>query len=426
MGLAAGLARLAGAVGGDHARALEAGVAVGAATALLMLVSTSWFGAWTRVKLAKHLFRHRYDYRAEWQRFTDALGERGATLEERVACAVARPLDAPAALLLVTDGAGAAWRWVAPAAPLDAALAAHLASSRRIIELDAPSAEEAALLPAWLAARPDAWALVPLLHGDVLAGAVLLARPPVARRLDWEDFDLLRVAGRQAAAALAEDRAGRALAEAGRFDEFNRRFAFILHDLKNLASQGQLVARNAERHADNPAFRADMVATLRESAERMATLLARLSQAEPPAAEPIAALDAGALVARLARRGGHRVEADACRATAHPARLEQLLGHLIQNAVEAGGPVVLRARAEHDAVVIEVEDGGSGMSAAFVRDGLFRPFSSTKAGGFGIGAYQARQWVQAMGGTLAVNSREGVGTCVRVVLPSAPALEVAA
>ncbi|MCG3084790.1 hypothetical protein, partial [Anoxybacillus sp. LAT27] len=53
---------------------------------------------------------------------------------------------------------------------------------------------------------------------------------------------------------------------------------FILHDIKNLVSQLTLVARNAERHADNPDFRADMIATLQDSAARMNDLLARLSQ----------------------------------------------------------------------------------------------------------------------------------------------------
>ena len=59
-----------------------------------------------------------------------------------------------------------------------------------------------------LAASPTtaAWALVPLLHYERLVGVVVLARPPVARRLDWEDFDLLRVVGRQLASYLAEAR----------------------------------------------------------------------------------------------------------------------------------------------------------------------------------------------------------------------------
>ena len=102
-------------------------------------------------------------------------------------------------------------------------------------------------------------------------------RPITGGALDWEDFDLFRTAGRQAASSLAEAHGQEALPNAQRFDEFNRRFAFILHDIKNLVSQLSLVARNAERHADNPEFRADMVATLQSSVGKMNDLLARLS-----------------------------------------------------------------------------------------------------------------------------------------------------
>ena len=91
---------------------------------------------------------------------------------------------------------------------------------------------------------------------------------PSAGALDWEDFDLFRTAGIQAASYIAEARSQQALADAQRFDEFNRRFAFIMHDIKNLVSQLSLVARNAERHADNPEFRADMIATLQSSVEQ--------------------------------------------------------------------------------------------------------------------------------------------------------------
>ncbi|KAK0318230.1 hypothetical protein LTR94_038749, partial [Friedmanniomyces endolithicus] len=63
-------------------------------------------------------------------------------------------------------------------------------------------------------------------------------------------------------------------------------------------------------------------------------------------------------------------------ALADPAALETVLGHLIQNAVEAsaaGQPVTLVVGDEGDEVVIDVIDQGGGMSADFVRDGLFRP-----------------------------------------------------
>jgi hypothetical protein len=109
-------------------------------------------------------------------------------------------------------------------------------------------------VPAWLADEEGAWAGIPLLHSDHLVGLVVLKHPYVRRPLDWEDYDLFRTAGIQAASYLAEAQSQEALANAQRFDEFNRRFAFIMHDIKNLVSQLSLVARNAERHAENPGF----------------------------------------------------------------------------------------------------------------------------------------------------------------------------
>jgi signal transduction histidine kinase len=66
---------------------------------------------------------------------------------------------------------------------------------------------------------------------------------------------------------------------------------------------------------------------------------------------------------------------------------------------------------------VEISDKGTGMSAAFVRTELFKPFRSTKANGFGIGAYEAREIVRALGGRLDVASREGEGTSFSITLP---------
>lgn len=429
---AAGLALVAeqaGAAFGGDGRIAQTAVVFGGTAALLTLASSSWLRAWARVKLAKHLFRHRYDYRVEWQRFTATLGAPGAEpLGARIVRAVADLTDSPAGLLLHADeGAlvsAAAWNW--PDAPdlHDAALLPCLAGGR-IVALDQPADDQCDLTI--FAALPAAWIVVPLIHGDALAGAILLARPPIARTLDWEDLDLLRVAGRQAASYLAEDRAHRALAEEARFGEFNRRFAFLLHDIKNVASQLTLVARNAERHADNPAFRADMVETLRDGADRMAALLARLGEHDASRPEPSGAVDLAALARRIAarRRAQHPVEViveEEAFAEAQPGRLEQLLCHLVQNAGEASAPgqgVRIVVRREDALAVVDVVDMGAGMTAAFVRDELFRPFASTKPGGFGVGAYEARQLVRRMGGDIRVESRVGEGTRFTVRLPVA-------
>ncbi|WP_375398335.1 XrtA/PEP-CTERM system histidine kinase PrsK [uncultured Sphingomonas sp.] len=418
------------AVGGAHARQIEAAFVFGSTAALLALLSTPKLKAWVKVKVAKHLFRHRYDYRAEWTRFTETLGAPGegaAPLDERIVKAVADVTYSPAGLLLVADGAtlvpGAGWRWdAAPPSPAGGGeLARRLAGDGRIVELDPLRAgrgdpAERSAIPQWILDQPASWAIVPLIHLDQLIGAIVLARPPIDRALDWEDYDLLRMAGRQVASYLAEARAHDALADAERFDEFNRRFAFIMHDVKNLVSQLTLVARNAERHADNPAFRADMVVTLQESAGRMNDLLARLSQHHAGRVDPPVAVEIVPLLECVARRRPHPVIVSGAHhlfAIADPARLEQALGHLVQNAIEASAadmPVTLSVAEAPGRLLIEVGDRGLGMSAAFVRDRLFRPFVSNKPGGFGIGAFEARQLIEAMGGILEVASAEGQGT----------------
>ncbi len=432
------------AIGGQYARTLQTAFVFGSTAALLTLVSSTWLRAWLRVKIAKHLFRHRYDYRAEWLRFSGTLGapEGAAGLDERVARAIAELTESPGSLLFVPDGSGlgvaAGWNWPVADAPnpaAGAAFARHLSITQRIVELDAVrrgegTASEIAAVPQWLLDRADAWAVVPLLHLDTLVGAVLLARPTIDRALDWEDFDLLRIAGRQVASHLAEARARDALAESQRFDEFNRRFAFIVHDIKNLVSGLTLVARNAERHADNPAFRADMVATLQDSAAKLNGLLARLSQQHRGRHEAPVPTDIADIAARVAaaRRSGHPIVVRAERgrmALADAARLEQALGHLVQNAIEASAPtdpVTIAVEPQGDSVVLSVIDSGCGMSPAYVREQLFRPFASSKPGGFGIGAFEARQLVEGFGATLDVESREDAGTTFRILLPAAQAL----
>jgi putative PEP-CTERM system histidine kinase len=428
-------------LGGTHARIAQTAFVFGSTVAMLTAASSGWLRAWIKVKLVKHLFRHRYDYRAEWTRFTETLGEPkgGAPLDERLVKAVGDLIDAPAGLLLVADGdtlaLQASWCWDGQALPGDddgsARLAAYLRTTGRILELDPlrerPDDPDRAAVPGAMLAHPDAWVVVPLPHLGRLIGAILLARPILARALDWEDFDLLRIAGRQVASYLAEERAQSALSEAQRFEEFNRRFAFILHDVKNIVSQLSLVARNAPRHADNPAFRADMVATLNESATRMNDLLARLSEREAPRMEAPRAVALATIAAqsaaRFRARGVVAIEGDRnAHAAADPARLQQVLDHLVLNALDAGGSDPVRVVLGHaaDRVWIDVVDTGQGMTQQFVRDDLFRPFVSSKPTGFGIGAFEARQLAQAMGGTIEVESHPGRGTRFRVTLAAAP------
>jgi signal transduction histidine kinase len=116
-------------------------------------------------------------------------------------------------------------------------------------------------------------------------------------------------------------------------------------------------------------------------------------------------------------------------AVAHEDRLEHVIGHLVQNALDATasrGKVLVRLRREQQSAVVEVEDTGVGMSPDFVRQRLFKPFETTKAAGMGIGVYESLQYVAGLGGKLLVDSKPGVGTKVSVVLPLADSASPAA
>ncbi len=426
----------------DFSGRAQGAVLASALAALALMLLSPRLRARARVWTVKHFFEHRYDYRSEWLRFTATLHrpeDGGLSLQARVVKALADMVESPGGALIARDRAGhlglsVEWptRLVDASPPDWDALAGWMSASERIVQLDdvragrAPEAERA-VVPAVLIADGALWIAVPLDHLGHLEGIVLLARPLVTRALDWEDFDLLKVAGRQAASHLAEARRADALAESGRFEEFHRRFAFMMHDVKNLASQMGVLARNAERHGDNPDFRVDMVETLKLSAERLAQLMQRLSQQERVRVDASDSVDLKAVARRvmIAKRGAHRVElvdegARLARGDAEP--IEQLLLHIVQNAIDAtpgDAPVRIRLHGDAGHARVSVQDTGVGMSAEFIRNALFRPFSSTKEGGFGIGAYQSRQLAEAMGGTLDVESREGVGSVFTLSLPVA-------
>lgn len=426
-------------IAGPHARLIEIAAVFFMAVSLLVLLPSPQIRALWKVQVAKHFFQHRYDYRTEWMRFGEMIGradENAPGLGERVAKAVADITDSPAAILLLRAEDGALlfethWNWggdLPHNVTISAPMATLMERSGWIIDIGRrPAHPVEAMTPSWMIDDPKAWALVPLIHFGRLIGALLLARPPVDRSLDWEDFDMLGTAGRQAASYLSEAQGQQALDEAKRFDEFNRRFAFIVHDVKNLVSQLSLLARNAERHAGNPDFRADMVLTLKESVGRMNEMLARLSQHNKGRAEeprPIALRELVDKVARnRARQDQVRVTGDAPLVMADPVRVEQILLHLLQNAIDAsetGSPIELRVRRDAGAAMVDVVDAGRGMTAEFIRRDLFKPFSSSKAGGFGIGAFEARTLALGMGGGIEVESQPGVGSRFTLRLPLAP------
>jgi putative PEP-CTERM system histidine kinase len=101
-------------------------------------------------------------------------------------------------------------------------------------------------------------------------------------------------------------------------------------------------------------------------------------------------------------------------------RLERVLSHLIQNAIEAtpkNGQVWVRLTRKDNSAVIKIEDTGHGMSEQFIQKKLFKPFESTKAAGMGIGVFESKEYINELEGQLAVDIQELVGTTFSVMLP---------
>jgi len=233
------------------------------------------------------------------------------------------------------------------------------------------------------------------------------------------------VAARQAASNLAQMRASNQLIVARQFESFNRTTTFVIHDLKNLIAQLSLLLANAEKHKDNPEFQADMLETIENAVARMNKVLSQLRRGSGEAqvqSVALADLLADAVASKQAFKLRPAVELPPAhlRVRAERERLTRAIGHLLQNALEATpstGHVSLRAFEESGQAIVEIIDSGIGMDDTFIRTRLFQPFDSTKGAGMGIGAYECRETIRALGGQLDVTSMPGSGTRFRISLP---------
>lgn len=425
---------------------------------LLLAVVLSSGEAQARLRnfINQNFFTYKYDYRTEWARFIDGISDSASdqAIPDRVLHALANLIGSTGGKIWIKEAdenlfrAIASWNMagiVNDVAASDPWMEAF-AQCPDVIGLGGGASGSrngsVANVPAWLSAHPQALIAVPLLHGQQFIGFVVLGALRSPRSFNWEDFQLLKIAARQGASYIAEHNATRALAEATRFQDFNRRFAFIVHDVKNLAAQMTLILRNAERHGDNPQFQKDILETVADSAERLRAMLEQLKDPSAISA-PIDTVDLVSLLESVA--AGWKLQNPDFRThlptgsvmvRAPASVLRAGVNHLIQNAFDAAGEcgrIDLELQIEGGPVPgtpekpdpymrwakITVSDDGPGMEASFVENQLFQPLQSAKARGFGIGAYQARLMARELGGRLDVESCAGRGTKVIVRLPCA-------
>jgi putative PEP-CTERM system histidine kinase len=425
--------------GGSWGRALQIELMFAAAVVLGLVGTSGRFRARLRVFISKHFFSYRYDYREEWLRFTRTLADEDNLQEfrERTVMALADLVESPGGMLWISDDLRAyvpAARWNMPAVeaiePLNGALADFLKRTGWIVDLPevrrSPDDYAGLVLPSWCQNLSSAWLVIPLIGRSELVGFVVLASPRAAVEVDWEVRDLLKTASRQAASYLEQMKSAEALLEAHKFESFNRMSAFVVHDLKNLVAQLSLMLSNAQRHKDNPAFQADMLETVRHVVDRMNALMLQLRSGSAPLGT-LTGVDVAALVRQVCdakcdpRVQVHVRSVQGAMAVGHESRLEHVIGHLLQNAIDAspdGSTVTVIVDKAPDAVSVTICDRGIGMTPEFLQHRLFRPFESTKPSGMGIGVYESAHYLKSIGGAIAVDSSPEAGTTVRVVLPA--------
>jgi putative PEP-CTERM system histidine kinase len=422
--------------GGNWGSVMQVTFLFGALVLLIGTLFSGTFRAWLKVSISKHFYSYNYDYREEWLRFTGTLSRDGPGLGDRAIEAVGALVESTGGLMWIRRDSGvfepaSSWQ-VLPTLitePADSPFCQFLEAKHWVVDLqeyqDEPAKYDDVPMPEWLMAYPRGWLVVPLTMQGSLFGFVLLLQPRSAITLNWEVIDLLKIAGSQAASYLAQYDAANALMVARQFESFNRMSTFVVHDLKNLVSQLSLLMSNAERHKHNPEFQDDMIETVNFSVQKMKLMLQKLSRSvapEHPVGLSIERLvrQAVALKAGFDPKPILTVTDPGLTVLADWERLERVVGHLIQNAIEAtarDGRVEIELARLGDAALIRITDSGEGMSEEFIRERLFKPFETTKSAGMGIGAFESQEYIQELGGGLEVSSVPERGSTFNIILP---------
>ncbi|HYP69079.1 MAG TPA: XrtA/PEP-CTERM system histidine kinase PrsK [Thiobacillaceae bacterium] len=426
--------------GGDWGGVVQTAFLFAAAILLAVIFFSGTLRARLRVWMTKHFFRYHYDYREEWLKFTRMLSEgaAGERLGERTVEALARLVDSPGgALWLLDENTGysrtAHWNMsdALGAEPPSSPFTEWLKTRQWVINVDEFRINSARYgdleLPTWVASLPDVWLLIPLMHHEHLIGFIALKHSLARIRFNWEVSDLIKTAARQAATHLAQMKATNALIVARQFESYNRATTFVIHDLKNLVAQLSLLLANAQKHKHKPEFQDDMIATVESSVMRMNKVLAQLrrgGQAGQQESVDLRHLLPEVISSKSAFRLRPMLDCsgDDLSVCADSAQLGRVIGHILQNALEAtpdSGKVLIQANKVENQVALVISDTGCGMDAEFIRDRLFRPFDSTKGAGMGIGAYECREYVRELGGKITVESEPGQGTTFCIWLPVA-------
>ncbi|MRR55642.1 MAG: PEP-CTERM system histidine kinase PrsK [Deltaproteobacteria bacterium] len=415
--------------GDSFQRTLLMGIGFIAGVGLLAVLLSESVKRKIRVFLHKNFYRQKYDYRTQWLQFTDRIASARSSddLLSALVLGFCETFGMGCGALFLTERVPGKYY---AAAVLEMEQSPFLFLSEHLLPQQFGGRDWVVRIPEEL---PDATGeeaeflsgqailfAVPLLRGEHLEGFILLGRPlSIGESYHYEDFDLMKTLARQASSALLNLRLSDELSLAREMEAVGKVSAFVLHDLKNLASALALMVDNAREHMDNPEFQEDMLQSLESTVTRMKALIARLKKIgekhslrrEPTDLRELSERVMNQVGNGLVTVAGTPVVADVDREEIEKVLLNLLLNALESSVAKKGVSVEVGC---DSTPWIRVIDQGCGMSEEFLRTRLFKPFSTTKEKGLGIGLYQCRQIVEAHGGRIEVQSEAGKGSVFTV------------
>ena len=398
------------------------------------LIISRTFRQHFEVFISKHFFALKYDYRIEWLNAIRQLSELRSDHHDyydQVLNILKSALRSTSGSLWINSGSEIKYvtgKLLPENCPKGVAVSDEFV--RTMLKeswIYAPQSHESSLsennrlLPEWLLNSDKVWLVAPLIIQMKLVGFVILSPPKVATSITFEDRDLMTNISTQVASHILLHQQEKVISDSKQMETYNRLSAFIMHDINNVIAQLALIGKNAERHRNNPAFVDDMIKTVHNATSRMQSLIQKFNPAskEKRTTFPVSELcqelkqdfNRSLPIPTIQIDVDFQIEAD-------KQRLSLAVKNLIRNAQEAtdeDGFVLLHAKKTMGGKQLLIKDSGHGMSQRFIDEELFRPFVTTKeTNGVGIGAYLTKSYLEHLGATLKVYSKEGEGSLFEI------------
>lgn len=431
-------------IGGEWGGTIQIVLIVLSMALLLTLFLSNSFRVKIKVFITKNFFANQFDYRIEWVKLTEALqsGETALGNVYQVALnGFLQAIDYDRGLLVKSSN-----NHFSVLASVDhqglskqetellIILSEYCVQKNWIVDIEElrikPFVYDGLKINHALLNDCSFHLVLPICKRGELWGFALLSAKNTPMRLNWELRDYLSAVTAQVSSYVFHNEAGKEVAENAQFAAFNRMSAFVLHDLKNVLAQIDLILCNAEQHKGNPEFIDDTFETLEHTKARMDKMLRQLTEKKEAQksneslcliskviAEVISRKCSGVLPTPIIEIKNEK------QLVIDEEKFSNVIYHLISNAQQATSDdghvkLLIDVSVDEKNLLIEIIDSGEGMTQSFIEQRLFKPFDTTKGNaGMGIGAYDARNFFDKIGGRLEVKSEVNQGSTFSLTIP---------